>query len=159
MHKHNGSLQTTDMQIGGVYARRISALATAHMATVTFNTYINVLLRKGLTFRELKGFFFLFLFSFKDGREQAGAWAEPRVALLVSKSTPHFAQRASGAPATSCCRPTLKSRLTISESDFVVTVGVENKVALKRKHGGRNLLKSSSGNLFCFGRQFSFGLK
>lgn len=96
------------MQIGGVYATSINALATAYMATLKFKTYIKVLLRKCLTFRDLKYFFF-------QRRENKPVLLQNLVSFSSFQKSTHFVQRASEVPAMLCCRPTLKSRLTISE--------------------------------------------
>lgn len=123
------------MQIGGVYATRINALATAYMATLKFKTYINVLLRKCLTFRDLKR------------RENKPVLLQNPVSFSsFQKALILFKEQARSRP---CCAADqhLKAAWQ-SVSDFVVTGGVENVVALKRKHGGWNLLKRCSGNLF-----------
>lgn len=129
------------MQIGGVYATRINALATAYMATLKFKTYIKVLLRKCLTFRDLRDFFF-----FQRRENKPMLLLNPVSFSSFQKALILFKEQARSRPY--CAADQHLKAAWQSVSDFVVTVGVENIVALKRKRSGWNLLKSCSGNLF-----------
>lgn len=122
------------MQIDGFYATPINTLVTVYVAMLTFKTYINVFFVQCLTFSDLKYFFPVLL-------QNPGPFSSFWKALLIL-----FTEQTRSRPCCAADQP-LKAACR-SVSDFAVTVGVENIVALTRKHGGWNLLKSCSGNHF-----------
>lgn len=133
MHKHHDSLQTANMQIDAVYryATHINTLSTSYiMAVLMCQTYINVVFPKYLTFRQ--------------ENKQVLLW---NFVSFSWKALPILCKEQARSWACHAADQHLKA-VWQSVSHFVVTVGVENIVAVKRLDGGWNLFKRCSGKLF-----------